>query len=85
MTCGHGWRRQLMEAPMPNTELVGYKAIAHFFGWEVGGLGERRVMYLAEAHGMPIVRSGTGTPVRADPETLIAWIDQKKRENAKRA
>ncbi|POF61205.1 hypothetical protein [Novacetimonas maltaceti] len=69
---------------MPNNELVGYKAIAHFFGWEVGGLGERRVLYLSQAHGMPVIRSGTGTPVRADPKALRAWVEQKKQESRKK-
>lgn len=64
---------------MPHTELVGYKAIAHFFGWDVGGPGERRVIHLADKHGLPLIRSGTGSPVRANPQTLIAWVREKSR------
>ncbi|WP_155820364.1 hypothetical protein [Komagataeibacter europaeus] len=63
--------------------LVGYAAIADFWGWE-GATGKRRVLYLSQAHGMPVIRSGTGTPVRADPKALRAWVEQKKQEDWKK-
>ncbi len=69
---------------MPDDKLlVGFKAIAHFFGWEVGGLGERRVRHLSTTQGLPLIRKGPG--VCADPNALIAWVAQKKRESSHRS
>lgn len=63
---------------MPDTELlVGTKAIAHFFGWKVGGLGERRVRHLSATQGLPLIKKGNS--VCADPNALIAWVREKSR------